>query len=74
MQCFTKKALQFVSQTPRGYLESIEDIDEFRFLENGHKIKFVLTNATTLSVDTPKDLDKVRNIIREKVKSGEIIL
>ena len=28
VQCFTKKALQFVKDTPRGYLESIEDIDE----------------------------------------------
>lgn len=74
VQCFTKKALQFVINTPRGYLESIEDIDEFRFLENGHKIKFILTNATTLSVDTPKDLEKVRAIITEKIKCGEIKL
>lgn len=66
VQCFTKKALEFAKKTPRGYLESIEDIDEFRFLENGHKIKFVLTNATTLSVDTPKDLDKVKKIISKR--------
>lgn len=66
VQCFSKKALQFVSTTPRGYLESIEDIDEFRFLENGHKIKFILVEATTLSVDTQKDLDKVRKIIIER--------
>lgn len=66
VQCFTKKALQFVADTPRGFFESIEDIDEFRFLENGHKIKFVLTKANTLSVDTKKDLEKVRNIIRQR--------
>lgn len=67
IQCFTKKALQFVADTRRGYLESIEDIDEFRFLENGHKIKFIMTEATTLSVDTQKDLDKVRLIMQEKL-------
>lgn len=72
VQCFTKKALEFVNNTPRGYLESIEDIDEFRFLENGHKVKFILTNATTLSVDTPKDLAKVRMIIAKKIESGEL--
>lgn len=66
IQCFTKRALNFVANTPRGYLESIEDIDEFRFLENGHKIKFVLVEATTLSVDTRKDLEKVRMIIAER--------
>lgn len=74
VQCFTKKALKFAMDTPRGYLESIEDIDEYRFLENGHKLKFVLTEATTLSVDTKKDLVKVNSIIKEKIDHGEIII
>ena len=74
VQCFSKKALQFVADTPRGYLESIEDIDEYRFLENGHKVKFILTEATTLSVDTKKDLEKVRMIIKRKIECGEILL
>lgn len=74
VQCFTKKALEFVSVTKRGFLESIEDIDEFRFLENGHKIKMVLTEAKTLAVDTPKDLEKVRGIIASKIANGEIKL
>lgn len=72
VQCFTKSALEFAKKTPRGYLESIEDIDEFRFLENNHKVKFIMTNATTLSVDTPKDLEKVRSIISKKIESGEL--
>lgn len=70
VQCFTKKALKFVHDTPREYLESIEDIDEFRFLEHGHKIKFILTEANTLAVDTPKDVDKVRSMIAENVLGG----
>ncbi len=72
VQCFTKSALKFVIDTPRGFLEGIEDIDEYRFLENGHKIKFVLTEANTLSVDTKKDLEKVRKIILEKIEKGEL--
>lgn len=72
VQCFTKKALEFAHNTKRGFLESIEDIDEFRFLENGHKLKFVMTEATTLSVDTHKDLAKVNSIIRQKIDRGEI--
>lgn len=73
IQCFTKKALKFAAETKRGYLESIEDIDEFRFLENGHKIKFVMTEATTLSVDTQKDLEKVRIIMQQKINKKESI-
>ena len=72
VQCFSKKALKFVNDTKRGFLESIEDIDEFRFLENGYKVKMVLTEANTLSVDTKKDLEKVRGIIQAKIESGEI--
>jgi len=74
VQCFTKKALEFCAKTERGYLESIEDIDEYRFIENGHKLLFVLTNATTLSVDTKKDLVKVNDIIKEKLDKGEITI
>lgn len=70
VQCFTKKALEFVHNTPRGELESIEDIDEYRFLENGHKIKFILTQANTLSVDTYKDLQKVNEIIRKRMENN----
>ncbi len=74
VQCFSKKALEFVNNTKRGFLESIEDIDEFRFLENGYKVKMVLTEANTLAVDTPKDLEKVRGIIKAKIDAGEIKL
>lgn len=66
VQCFSKKALYFCGHTPISYLESIEGIDEFRFLENGKKLKFILTTANTLAVDTPKDLEKVIKIIQNK--------
>jgi 3-deoxy-manno-octulosonate cytidylyltransferase (CMP-KDO synthetase) len=69
VQCFTKSALEFCYSAPRGPLEAAEDIDEFRFIENGQKIKFVEANVTTLSVDTPKDLDKVRDIIKNRLES-----
>ena len=34
----------------------------------------VIENAQTLSVDTPKDLEKVRKIIAEKIEKGELSL
>lgn len=58
------KALEFFATTDRGGLEAIEDINEIRFLENGIKLKMVEVEAETLSVDTPKDLDKVREMMR----------
>ncbi|NHC43576.1 3-deoxy-manno-octulosonate cytidylyltransferase [Bacillus sp. MM2020_1] len=71
VQCFTKSALEFCHFATRGPLEEAEDIDEFRFIENGKKIKFIEADATTLSVDTPKDLEKVRNIIKNQLEGAK---
>ncbi|MHB8104016.1 MAG: 3-deoxy-manno-octulosonate cytidylyltransferase, partial [Dehalococcoidales bacterium] len=37
-------------------LEKVESIDMLRVLEHGHKVKMVLTDFETYSVDTPEDL------------------
>ncbi|MBY0124247.1 3-deoxy-manno-octulosonate cytidylyltransferase [Bacillus sp. S/N-304-OC-R1] len=73
VQCFTKSALEFCFKATRGPLEAAEDIDEFRFLENGQKIKFIDADVKTLSVDTPKDLEAVKLIIKSQISQEEII-
>lgn len=50
----------------RGYLEMAEDHDFMRMLENGIKVKAYTVTTSTLSVDTPKDLERVRKIMEEK--------
>ena len=49
-------------------IESIEDIDEYRFLENGKKIKFVEIPAETLSVDTQADVKIVTEVLERRIK------
>ncbi len=56
------EALKFFAETPKGYLEKIEDINELRFIENGKKLLFIEIDEDSLSVDTPKDLERVREI------------
>lgn len=63
---FNKKALQFYHKTKRGILETIEDIDLLRFIENSVDIKFIDIECKTLSVDTPKDLKRVIDIMKER--------
>ncbi|MFQ9799567.1 MAG: cytidylyltransferase domain-containing protein [Clostridia bacterium] len=62
------------SETGRGKVERIEDINELRFIEHGKKLRMIPVEAQTLSVDTPRDLDFVRNIIQEKLERGEVTL
>ncbi len=66
IECFNKKALDFFVNTKMGNIEKVEDIDHIRFLENGIKIYFKEVESESLSVDTPKDLEKVIKIIEEK--------
>ena len=64
IQCFSKSALEFCGVTERGEIEGIEDIDEYRFLEHGKKVKFIPVDASSFSVDTKKDLEKVREMLK----------
>ena len=68
IECFNKKALDFFSHTEMGEVEKVEDIDHLRFLENGIPIYFKEVKSDSLSVDTLKDLEKVRKIIEENQK------
>lgn len=74
IQCFSRSALLFCGETPRGHLEGIEDIDEYRFIENGKKVKMVEIPAETLSVDTKADLAVVREVINRRISEGSIKL
>ncbi|HEO8419444.1 TPA: 3-deoxy-manno-octulosonate cytidylyltransferase [Yersinia enterocolitica] len=57
---FTKNALKFYHETERGVLEAAEDNDFIRFIENGIDVWFIEVKTNSLSVDTPKDLERVK--------------
>lgn len=67
IECFTKKGLDFFQNTKMGVIEKIEDIDHLRFIENNKSIYFTEINSSSISVDTTKDLEKVRKIVQEKL-------
>lgn len=62
---FTSEALEFYCNSPRGKIESIEDIEILRFIESGYKVQFIEVDSDTVAVDTPNDLEKVRKIMRD---------
>jgi len=66
VQIFTKTALTFYNNTKKSELEIAEENDLMRFVENGIKVKAIRSDYKTISVDTPKDLELVRRIIKER--------
>jgi 3-deoxy-manno-octulosonate cytidylyltransferase (CMP-KDO synthetase) len=44
-------------------LEQIESVDMNRVLETGGKIRMVLTDATTIGVDVPEELEAAEAIL-----------
>lgn len=67
IECFNKKALDFYCNSISGEWEKIEDIMMIRFLENNIPVFFKMVQSNSLSVDTLKDLEKVRKIMYEKI-------
>ncbi len=56
--------LEYAAMTPTP-LEMVESIGMLRLLENGYKVKMVLSDQYTVSVDTPKDLEIVKKLMKK---------
>lgn len=54
--------LTFANLAPTP-LECTESLEQLRALEHGYRIKMVETNFSPMSVDTPEDLEKARQIL-----------
>lgn len=63
VECWNKAALKLFVNSEPGQYEIIEDLVALRFFENGCPMHYTLVESNSLSVDTPKDLEKVRKLM-----------
>ena len=63
---YPRSVLMRYPELKKGYLEIAEDHDFMRILENGIRVKAHTVFTDTISVDTPKDLNRVIKIIERK--------
>ena len=57
---YRREVLLRYTELEQTDLEKIEKLEQLRMLENGFKIKIVVTEFENLAVDTPEDLDRAR--------------
>ena len=71
VECWNKAALELFVNSEPGQMEVIEDLVALRFFENGCPMHYTLVESNSLSVDTPKDLEKVRIIMQGLLDKGK---
>lgn len=61
---YTKDFLFTYKNIPTSNLEKIEKLEQLRVLEEGFKIKVIETRSETIGVDTPQDLQRVKEYLK----------
>jgi len=69
---FRKETLLKFTSLRQTDLERIEKLEQLRLLEHGIKIKVVVTEFDSLSIDTPKDLELARKFYERFSKSNKM--
>jgi len=62
LYAYRRDFLLMLASLPQTPLERIESLEQLRALEHGHRIRVVETSYTSVSVDTPEDLERVRRL------------
>ncbi len=65
---YEKNFLRRFCAEPMGYHETFEKLEQLRALQMGEKIKMIFTKNKYQSVDTMKDLKKVNELLKQKIK------
>lgn len=65
---YRKQALLNFTKMNPSVLEETEKLEQLRFLENGYRIRMVLTEHSTIGIDTPEDLEKARLLWNKHAK------
>lgn len=66
LYAYRREVLREVTKLPQSPLEMAESLEQLRWLENGFRIRVGLTDVETVGIDTPEDLQRAEEFLKEK--------
>jgi 3-deoxy-manno-octulosonate cytidylyltransferase (CMP-KDO synthetase) len=66
LYAYQTEVLERIVKIPQAKLEDLEKLEQLRWVYNCFKIKMIETFTQTIGIDTPEDLDKLRQFLRDK--------
>lgn len=63
---YRKNVLQQIAQLPASGLEIAEGLEQLRWLENGYSIYTALTSSESPCIDTPQDLELLKDWLQKR--------
>ena len=66
LYAYRREVLAEVTQLPPSSLEVAESLEQLRWLQNGYRIRVAQTNIETVGIDTPDDLSRAEEFLKER--------
>ena len=68
LYAYRRETLREVTQLAQTPLELAESLEQLRWLENGYRIRVGLTDAETVGIDTPEDLQRAEAFLLQRMQ------
>lgn len=66
MYAYRRKVLEAIASLPQSPLEIAESLEQLRWLSNGYNINVSITEAPTIGIDTPADLEAAKKLLEQQ--------
>ncbi len=70
LYAYRREVLREVTLLPQSPLEIAESLEQLRWLENGYRIRVGLTDVETVGIDTPDDLRRAEEFLKQKMQGA----
>lgn len=67
LYAYRTEVLKNITSMPQGELEQCESLEQLRWLQAGLRIKVGYTDVETIGIDTPEDLQRAENFLKNSI-------